>query len=40
MRKKDKELTAQLNKALTAIRANGKYEEIRKKYFPMDIYGN
>ncbi|AKU10958.1 extracellular solute-binding protein family 3 [Azoarcus sp. CIB] len=40
VRKKDKELTAQLNKALTAIRANGKYEEIRKKYFPMDIYGN
>lgn len=40
VRKRDKELTEQLNKALAAIRANGKYDEIRKKYFPMDIYGN
>ncbi|MBS0512633.1 MAG: ABC transporter substrate-binding protein [Proteobacteria bacterium] len=40
VRKRDKELTDSLNKALAAIRANGKYEEIRKKYFPMDIYGN
>ncbi|MER2552822.1 MAG: ABC transporter substrate-binding protein [Thauera sp.] len=40
VRKRDKELTEQLNKALAAIRANGKYDEIQKKYFPMDIYGN
>lgn len=40
VRKKDKDLTEQLNKALDAIRANGKYDTIRKKYFPVDIYGN
>ncbi|KFB68453.1 ABC transporter substrate-binding protein [Candidatus Accumulibacter vicinus] len=40
VRKKDQDLKAQLNKALAAVRANGKYEEIRKKYFTMDIYGN
>jgi len=40
VRKKDTDLKEQLNKALAAIRANGKYDEIRKKYFPMDIYGN
>lgn len=40
VRKRDKELTEQLNRALAAIRANGKYDEIQKKYFPMDIYGN
>ena len=39
VRKKDKDLTAQLNKAIAAIRANGKYDELRKKYFPVDIYG-
>lgn len=40
VRKRDKDLTEQLNKALAAIRANGKYDAIQKKYFPMDIYGN
>ncbi|KFB78243.1 ABC transporter substrate-binding protein [Candidatus Accumulibacter cognatus] len=40
VRKKDQDLKAQLNKALAAVRANGKYEEIRKKYFTMDIYGD
>lgn len=40
VRKRDKELTAKLNQALAAIRANGKYDAIQKKYFPMDIYGN
>ncbi|MCQ1547453.1 MAG: ABC transporter substrate-binding protein [Candidatus Accumulibacter phosphatis] len=40
VRKKDQDLKAQLNKALAAVRANGKYEEIRKKYFAMDIYGD
>jgi histidine transport system substrate-binding protein len=39
IRKKDTDLKAQLNKALAAIRANGKYDEVRKKYFPTDIYG-
>ena len=40
VRKKDQDLKAQLNKALAALRSSGKYDEIRKKYFPMDIYGN
>jgi histidine transport system substrate-binding protein len=40
VRKRDKELTEKLNQALAAIRANGKYDAIQKKYFPMDIYGN
>jgi histidine transport system substrate-binding protein len=39
IRKKDTDLRDQLNKALAAIRANGKYDEVRKKYFPADIYG-
>ncbi|HRD93453.1 MAG TPA: ABC transporter substrate-binding protein [Accumulibacter sp.] len=39
VRKKDKDLKEQLNKALAAVRANGTYDQIRKKYFPMDIYG-
>lgn len=40
VRKKDTDLKAQFNKALATIRNNGSYEVIRKKYFPMDIYGN
>lgn len=40
VRKRDKELTEQLNKALATIRSNGKYDEIQKRYFPMDIYGD
>ena len=39
LRKQDAELKDKLNKALAAIRANGKYDEIRKKYFEYDIYG-
>lgn len=40
LRKKDTDLKAQMNKALAALRANGKYDTIRKKYFPTtDIYG-
>ena len=39
IRKQDKDLKEQLNKALAAVRANGTYDQIRKKYFPMDIYG-
>ena len=40
VRKRDKELTEKLDRAISAIRANGKYDAIQKKYFPMDIYGN
>lgn len=39
IRKQDAELKQKLDKALAAIRANGKYDEIRKKYFDYDIYG-
>ncbi|MFT3757977.1 ABC transporter substrate-binding protein [Thauera sp.] len=39
IRKQDAELKHKLNAALAAIRANGKYDEIRKKYFDYDIYG-
>ncbi len=40
IRKQDKELKLKLDEALAAIRANGKYDEIRKKYFAYDIYGD
>jgi len=40
IRKQDKDLKAKLDQALAAIRANGKYDEIRKKYFSYDIYGD
>ena len=40
IRKQDKELKLKLDQARTAIRANGKYDEIRKKYFSYDIYGD
>ena len=39
LRKQDAALKDKLNQALAAIRANGKYDEIRKKYFDYDIYG-
>ncbi|MDD2873980.1 MAG: ABC transporter substrate-binding protein [Azoarcus sp.] len=39
IRKRDADLRDKLNTALKAIRANGTYDEIRKKYFPHDIYG-
>jgi lysine-arginine-ornithine-binding protein len=39
IRKQDTELKQKLDKALAAIRANGKYDELRKKYFDYDIYG-
>jgi histidine transport system substrate-binding protein len=39
VRKKDQDLKAQLNEALAAIRANGTYDTLRKKYFAYDIYG-
>ena len=34
------QLKLKLDEALAAIRANGKYDEIRKKYFAYDIYGD
>ncbi len=40
VRKKDQDLKEALNRALAAIRANGNYDQIRKKYFTVDIYGN
>ena len=40
IRKGDDELKKKINAAIAAIRANGKYDEITKKYFKIDIYGN
>ena len=40
LRKEDTELKGKLNAAIKAIRDNGKYEEITKKYFNFDIYGS
>jgi len=39
IRKGDNELKSKINAAIAAIRANGKYDEISKKYFSFDIYG-
>lgn len=39
IRKGDEDLKSKINAAITAIRANGKYEKISKKYFDFDIYG-
>lgn len=39
VRKGDTELKDKINAAIKAIRANGKYAEIAKKYFDFDIYG-
>jgi polar amino acid transport system substrate-binding protein len=39
IRKGDDKLKADLNAAIKAVRANGKYNEIAKKYFDFDIYG-
>ena len=40
VRKGDDELRESLNKAIAAIRANGKYKEINDKYFKFDVYGS
>ena len=40
MRKGQDELKGQINEAIKAIRANGTYETISKKYFEFDVYGN
>lgn len=39
VRKGEDELREALNKAIEAIRSNGKYEEINNKYFDFDVYG-
>jgi len=39
LRKEDTALKAKLNAAIAAVRANGKYDEITRKYFSFDIYG-
>ena len=39
VRKGDTALQEKLNAAIAAIRTNGKYAEINKKYFPFDIFG-
>lgn len=40
VRKEDTELKGKINAGIKAIRANGKYDEISKKYFDFDIYGD
>jgi len=39
LRKDDAELLAKLNAAIAAVRANGTYAAISKKYFDFDPYG-
>ncbi len=39
IRKGETELAEKFNKAIDAIRANGKYKEINDKYFTFDAYG-
>lgn len=39
-RKEEGALREKINAAIKGIRANGKYEEISKKYFSFDIYGD
>jgi ABC-type amino acid transport substrate-binding protein len=40
VRKGDTELAEKLNKAIEKIRAEGTYQDINKKYFDFDLYGN
>jgi len=40
VRKEDTELKGKINAGIKAIRANGKYAEITKKYFDFDVYGD
>ena len=39
VRKGDDELREKFNEAIAAIREDGTYDEISKKYFDFDIYG-
>ncbi|RAI00776.1 amino acid ABC transporter [Acuticoccus sediminis] len=40
VREGETELVDKFNKAITAIRENGKYAEIQAKYFDFDVYGD
>lgn len=40
LRKGEDELRNQLNSAIAAIRSNGVYETVSKKYFDFDVYGD
>jgi polar amino acid transport system substrate-binding protein len=40
IREGEEELRQKFNDAIAAIRADGTYEEIRKKYFDFDVYGD
>ncbi|MYZ50026.1 ABC transporter substrate-binding protein [Propylenella binzhouense] len=40
IRKEDTDLVEMFNKAIDAIRADGTYEQINKKYFDFDVYGS
>ncbi|GGB32286.1 ABC transporter substrate-binding protein [Oceanisphaera marina] len=39
VRKQDQDLKNKLNKAIEALRDNGKYEAVNSKYFEYDVYG-
>ena len=39
MRKGDTAMAERFNKAIAAIRANGKYQEVQDKYFQFNVYG-
>lgn len=40
IRKQDKDLVEQFNRAIEAVRADGTYQKIQDKYFSFDIYGS
>jgi polar amino acid transport system substrate-binding protein len=40
LRKEDTAIKDRINAAIKALRENGKYDEITKKYFDFDIYGS
>jgi len=40
LRKDETALKDELNAAIKAIRSNGVYETVSKKYFDFDVYGN
>ncbi len=40
VRKSDTALKEKLNQAIAAIRANGTYDAVAKKYFNFDVYGD
>ena len=39
VRKGEKAMAERFNKAIAAIRANGKYQEVQNKYFQFNVYG-